>query len=163
MSDVVLDIYEPVEPFVLHDLDIPTADNSRWVLQFTPVGAVPHTGWWDLIDEIQDVYIQRKDYQRAPNFEAWLARLQHALNESDTILVMKQADSREVLAAASGFVGDNLHYGESLMYTTILNPTQDRKGMYKALREAAVRIGVQAWCRSKFIKDGRFEVTFREV
>lgn len=163
MSDEALDIYEPVEPFVLHDLDVPSTDNSRWVMQFTPVGAVPHTGWMDLLGDIFAVYNQRGDSQRTHSFEAWLMRLQLALNESDTILVMKLADSGEVLAAASGFVGDNLHYGESLMYTTILNPTQDRRGMYKALREAAVRIGVEAWCRSKFIKDGRFEVTFREV
>lgn len=163
MSDVALDIYEPIEPFVLHDLDVPTTDNTRWVMQFTPEGAVPHTGWWDLIDEIHDVYIQHKDYRRAPNFDAWLARLQYSLDESNTILVMKVNRFGEVEAAAAGFVGDNLHYGETLVYSTILNPTQDRKGMYKALREAAVRIGVEAWCRSKSIKDGRFEVTFREV
>ena len=163
MSDVCLDIYEPVEPYVLHDLDIPSADGSQWVMQFTPVGAVPHTGWLDLIDEIYDVYIQRKDYQRAPNFDAWLARLQYSLDESNAILVMKVNRLGEVVAAATGFVGDNLHYGETLMYSTILNPTQDSAGLYKALKEAAVRIGVAAWCRSKFIKDGKFEVTFREV
>lgn len=164
MSDVCLDYYEsPVPEFEIHDLGIPTTDNTRWVMEFTPIGGVPDTRWRSLLPEIYKVYMERGDYKRSPDFEAWLYRLEHLLNESNTVLVMKVHDSGEVLAAASGFIGDNLHYRDTLMYATILNPTKDRKGLYKALQRAAEKMQVSAWCRSKYLGDGKFEVTFREV
>ena len=143
-------------------LNIPTKDGSEWFMEYSPVGTYPTTRWMDLDPEILDVYYSRGDTARI-SWEDWYQRLYDTLVESDCVVVMRLDKTGECLGAAGGYLGDNLHYGYTLMFHSIINPYGESRGLIQSMRKAAKLVHAEAWCRSKFIRDGVFEVRFEEI
>jgi len=143
-------------------LNIPTKDCSEWFMEYSPAGTYPTTRWMDLDPEILAVFHSRGDGARS-SWGEWYQRLYDTLVESDSVVIMRIDDTGECLGAAAGFLGDNLHYGYTLMYHAILNPYGEARGLIQSMRKAAKLVHAEAWCRSKFIREGVFEVRFEEI
>jgi len=143
-------------------LNIPTKDGSEWFMEYSPEGTYPTTRWMDLDPEIIAVYYSRGDKARI-SWKDWYQRLYDTLVASDCVVVMRIDESGECLGAAGGYLGENLHYGYTLMFHSILNPFGESRGLIQSMRKAAKLVRAEAWCRSKYIRKGVFEVRFEEI